>query len=227
MVIYGKQLFLHLLGNHKKSIKKVYLAKECDKKIFNKIVSLGIEIARIDNKKAQALARGGNHQGFLAEVEDFKFYSFKEIKKFNLLAILCGLTDVGNIGAIIRTAYALGVDGIVIITQNLNGIEGIIRSSSGAIYNIPVAIESNILDVLNELKQLNFKVYATQKGGKSCSDINFKNNIAIIMGNEGDGIPKKVVDKCDDVIGIKFKNDWDSLNVNAAFAIICDRIING
>lgn len=64
MIIYGKQLFLHIIKNYKKSVKTVYLAKECDKALFSQIVGVGAPIKRVDNQKAQALAHGGNHQGF-------------------------------------------------------------------------------------------------------------------------------------------------------------------
>ena len=97
MIIYGKQLFLHIIKNYKKSIKTVYLAKECDKALFSQIVGVGAPIKRVDNQKAQALAHGGNHQGFLAEVEEFEFKSIDEIKKQNFIAILYGLSDVGII----------------------------------------------------------------------------------------------------------------------------------
>lgn len=225
MIIYGKQLFLHILGSKTNIIKCVYLAKECDKAIFNKTIKSNLEVKRVDFKKAQALAKGGNHQGFLAEVEDFSFYDISEIKKFDKIVILYELNDVGNIGAIIRTAYALGIQGVVIVAKNI-AIEGVVRASSGAAYEIPVCIYPNGLSLINELKQSGFSVYATANGGKDVRDTKFKMKMALIMGSEGEGIPKKVVSKSDLCVGICMKNGFDSLNVSAAFAIICDRIMN-
>lgn len=225
MIIYGKQLFLHIIENYKKSVKTVFLAKECDKALFQKIIGTGAIVKRIDNQKAQALARGGNHQGFLAEVEDFDFKDINEIKKQNFIVVLYGLNDVGNIGAIIRTAHALGCDGIVVVAKNL-AIEGILRSSSGAAYEANIALVDDGLSLLNELKQVGFKIYATASGGKNAHEIKFAKKIALIMGSEGEGLHKKVLAKCDETIGIKMKNEWDSLNVSAAFAILCDRIVN-
>ncbi|PSM52181.1 rRNA methyltransferase, TrmH family, group 3 [Campylobacter blaseri] len=226
MIIYGKQLFLHILDRHKEKLETIYLAKECDKQTFRKIASSGVRIERVDNKKAQAMARGGNHQGFLAKVKDFEFASIDGLKNKNFLVILYGLSDVGNIGAITRTAYALGADGIVIVSNSLS-IEGIIRASSGAAYEIPICTIKNGLDLINELKQVGFSIYGSAKGGKSVQEVKFSSKKALIMGSEGEGIPNKVLQKCDDCLGIKMNNDWDSLNVSAAFAIICDRIING
>ena len=225
MIIYGKQLFLHIIKNYKKKVKTVYLAKECDKALFSQIVGVGAPIKRVDNQKAQALARGGNHQGFLAEVEEFEFKSIDEIKKQNFIAILYGLSDVGNIGAIVRTAYALGCGGIVVVAKNL-AMEGVLRASSGAAYEANISLVEDGLSLLNELKQIGFKIYATASGGKNAHEVKFDQKVALVMGSEGEGLHKKVLAKSDEIVGIKMKNDWDSLNVSAAFAILCDRIIN-
>ena len=63
-------------------------------------------------------------------------------------------------------------------------------------------------------------------GGKNAHEVKFNQKVALVMGSEGEGLHKKVLAKSDEIIGIKMKNDWDSLNVSAAFAILCDRIIN-
>ena len=225
MIIYGKQLFLHIIKNYKKSVKAVYLAKECDKALFSQIVGVGAPIKRVDNQKAQALAHGGNHQGFLADVEEFEFKSIDEIKKQNFIAVLYGLSDVGNIGAIVRTAHALGCGGIVVVAKNL-AMEGVLRASSGAAYEANIALVEDGLSLLNELKQVGFKIYATASGGKNAHEVKFNQKVALVMGSEGEGLHKKVLAKSDEIVGIKMKNDWDSLNVSAAFAIFCDRIIN-
>lgn len=225
MIIYGKQLFLHLLERRKELIKEIYLSKECDKKLFYKIAALALPIVRVDNKKAQAMARGGNHQGFLALVEDFVFFDVEAMKRFNNIALLYELEDVGNIGAIIRTAYGLGLDGVIVVAKNL-AIEGVVRASSGAAFEIPLALCSDGLTLLNELKQSGFCLYATKKGGKPHNKIVFGNKNVLIMGNEGGGMPKRAFQKCDESIGIKMRKDWNSLNVSAAFAIICDRMMD-
>lgn len=228
MIVYGKQLFLHLLKHHKDKLEEIYLAKEVNKDIFHQIAKVGLKIQKVDNQKAQALARGGNHQGFLAKVKDYEFATLSEIKKADYLVILYGLSDVGNIGAIVRTAYALGAGGVVIVGKNENlAIQGIIRSSSGAAYELPIALCSDGLGLINELRQIGFKIYAANAGGKSVKDFKFDPKSVIIMGSEGEGIPNKVLQKCDDILGVNMRKDWDSLNVSVAFGILFDRIING
>ncbi|WP_103604185.1 23S rRNA (guanosine(2251)-2'-O)-methyltransferase RlmB [Campylobacter concisus] len=225
MIIYGKQLFLHILNKRPQILEEIYLSKECDKKLFSKICGTGKKIIRVDNQKAQSLARGGNHQGFLANVSEFEFSDIAELKKLNFIAILYGISDVGNIGAIARSAYALGCEGLVIVAKSIN-MQGVLRSSSGAAYEIPIAIFEDGLSLLNELKQFGFKIYATASDGKNVKEMRFAGKRALVMGSEGEGIPQKALAKCDECIGIKLKEGWDSLNVSAAFAIICDRMID-
>ena len=225
MVIYGKQLFLHILNKRPQILEEIYLSKECDKKLFSKICGTGKKIIRVDNQKAQSLARGGNHQGFLANVSEFEFSDFSELKKLNFIAVLYGISDVGNIGAIARSAYALGCEGLVIVTKSVN-MQGVLRSSSGAAYEIPIAIFEDGLSLLNELKQCGFRLYATASNGKNIKEMKFAGKRALVMGSEGEGIPQKALAKCDECVGIKLKDGWDSLNVSAAFAIICDRMID-
>ncbi len=225
MIICGKQLFLHILNKRPQILEEIYLSKECDKKLFSKICGTGKKIIRVDNQKAQSLARGGNHQGFLANVSEFEFSDIAELKKLNFITILYGISDVGNIGAIARSAYALGCEGLVIVAKSIN-MQGVLRSSSGAAYEIPIAIFEDGLSLLNELKQFGFKIYATASNGKNVKEMKFAGKRALVMGSEGEGIPQKALAKCDECIGIKLKEGWDSLNVSAAFAIICDRMID-
>lgn len=226
MIIYGKQLFLHLLNRHPQKFIRIILAKECEKEIFKKIAATGVKIERADAKKAQALARGGNHQGFLAEVEEFGFGDLASVKDDKFVPILYGLTDVGNIGAIMRSAYALGADSVIVVANNLN-MAGVVRASSGAAYELNVVKAADGLSVLNELKQSGFKIYAASADGTSFKELELGGKNALVMGNEEEGIPARALKKCDCAVSIKMREGWDSLNVSAAFAILCDGILNG
>lgn len=226
MIIYGKQLFLHLLNRHPQKFIRIILAKECEKEIFKKIAATGVKIERADAKKAQALARGGNHQGFLAEVEEFSFGDLASVKDDKFVPILYGLTDVGNIGAIMRSAYALGADSVIVVANNLN-MAGVVRASSGAAYELNVVKATDGLSVINELKQSGFEIYAASAGGTSFKELELSAKNALVMGNEEEGIPARALKKCDCAVSIKMREGWDSLNVSAAFAILCDGILNG
>lgn len=225
MIVFGKQVFFYILAHHKHLVKELYLAKELDKKSFALIAKSGFKVKKLDCKAAQALARGGNHQGFLLEIKDFEFTPLSELKKGSFIALFCGISDVGNIGAMARTAYAFGVDALIISGKSV-AMDAVVRSSSGAALELKIHLSQDILSILNEFKQLGFKLYASAKGGKSPNELNFKGKKLLIMGSEGFGLPNKIIAKCDECVGIKMKNDFDSLNVSAAFAILCDRMVN-
>lgn len=230
MIIYGKQLFLHALEHHSEQIQEIFLNKEVQKPLFGRIVKLGLKINKVDNQKAQALCKGGNHQGFIAKMQDYKFAPFSEVKKRGFLLILCGLSDVGNIGALVRTAHALGAGGVVWIAKNepsMGAVEGIIRASSAAAFEIPICVANDASSVVNELRQMGFKIYAAAAGGSELKGHSFTPQTALILGSEGEGIPQKIAASCDDIISVKMRQGWDSLNVSAAGAILLDRIING
>lgn len=227
MIIYGKQLFLHVLKKYPTRLKKVYLSKNCEQKLFSSIANATTDIVRVDNKIAQALSRGGNHQGFIAEIEDLEFSEFNVAKSGSFLVILNELTDVGNIGAIIRSAYAFGADALIISgIKNVN-LEAIIRTSSAAAFELPIILYPQALDMLNELKQVGFTLYGADMDGQSVNKVAFDSKVALVMGSEGEGINKKVKSKLDKIVSIKMARDFDSLNVSAATAVICDRIANG
>ena len=227
MIIYGKQLFLHLLKNYPKKIQTVFLSKQCDPKLFSQIAKVTNKICSIDDRKAQALSRGGNHQGFIAEIEDMELADFNDIKKGSFLIILNEVTDVGNIGAIIRSAYAFGADGIILSGVKSVNLEGVIRTSSAAAFELPIVVYPSTLDMLNELKQVGFSVYGADMSGIDVREVEFAPKKALMMGSEGSGIPSKIKERLDKIVSIKMGKSFDSLNVSAAAAIFCDRIANG
>ncbi len=223
MIVYGKQIFLYITQKHPELIEEIYLAKEVDKKLFSKINNLGKKIVKLDTMKAQGLARGGNHQGFLLKIKYIEYADIAMLKREDFLLILVGLTDVGNIGAIIRSAYALGVKGVVISGTKIN-LEGIVRSSVGAILDMPVALFSDTATLVNELKQLGFHTYASEMEGQDVREMTFSGKRALLMGSEGMGLPNRIIKACDSKIKIAMEREFDSLNVSAAAAILCDRM---
>jgi len=189
------------------------------KNLDDKIITEAVKICGLTGIPSQKLA-------LARRIVDLKVDPLQnELKKLNFIAVLYGISDVGNIGAIARSAYALGCEGLVIVTKSVN-MQGVLRSSSGAAYEIPIAIFEDGLSLLNELKQCGFRLYATASNGKNIKEMKFAGKRALVMGSEGEGIPQKALAKCDECVGIKLKDGWDSLNVSAAFAIICDRMID-
>lgn len=227
MIIYGKQVFFYLCEKHPELIEEIYLSKELDKKTFSKVAGLKKQIVRVDNKKAQSMAQGGNHQGFFAKITPFESKPLKKFNDFHFVILLCGVTDVGNIGAIIRTAYAMGVDGIILGGMKQIPLEGIIRTSSGAALDLPLVCHDNILDVANELKQSGFALYGADAQGEDVREIAFESKKVLLLGSENEGIPNRILKKVDKMLRIEMEHGFDSLNVNAAAAIMIDRMRDG
>jgi 23S rRNA (guanosine2251-2'-O)-methyltransferase len=224
MIIYGKQIFLYVLEKYPSLIEEIYLAKEVDKKLFSKISKLGKPIVRLDAKKAQAMARGGNHQGMFLKISDMEFTPFQNVKKSAFVVVLQGITDVGNIGAIIRSAYALGVDAVIVSGVKNLPLEALVRTSSGAIFDMPIVLFQDTSTLINELKQSGFKTYAAAMDGQDVREVTFADKKALVMGSEGEGLPTRILQKCDTKIAIKMQRKFDSLNVSVATAILCDRM---
>ena len=224
MIIYGKRVFYYILQNHKNIVKEIILSKKLDKKEFSQLHKFNIPIKISDNKKAQAMAKGGNHQGYFLDI-NFEPKESENIKNLKSVLILDNITDVGNIGAIVRTAYAFGIDTIIVTGLNELKWENIIRSSVGSAIEMPILVIKNILDVINDLKTNGFKIIGADMGGNS--SIEKSEKMALIMGSEGEGLSKRVKSKLDEVISIEMKREFDSLNVSVASGILMDRIFNG
>lgn len=221
MIVYGKQVVLHLLQKHSCRIKEVFLAKEIDSKIFREIASKGIKITRLDFKKAQAMARGGNHQGMLAYIDPLKPEKLPSLLSSRSLVILCGVSDVGNLGSIVRSAYALGVEG-VIFCQDVSpkALESILRLSSGALLDLAFCIYPHPLDLIHQIQQAGFSCYGADMKGESVSSIVPAEKWALFMGSEGEGLPHKVIKKMDRILAIEMHNGFNSLNVGVACGIL-------
>lgn len=227
MIIYGKQPVLYALETCAWRIEEFYFAKELPKDIFTRCAGLHKPITRLDFKKAQALARGGNHQGVLARIIPPRPLSLEELKSIDSLLVLCDISDVGNIGSIFRTAYALGVGGIIISLPNLSqkALESIARLSSGAFLHMPYGVFSHIFDIINELKNAHFMLIGADMQGEQKIQVGQK--WALFLGSESQGLSGRLKHKLDTMLSIKMAHNFDSLNVSVATGILIDRIQNG
>ena len=219
MIIYGKRVVEYVIKKHPEIVKEILISKKLSKQELKKFRDFKINF--IDNKLAQKLSHNQNHQGYFAKI-NFNPIEYEIIGQ--KIVVLDNITDMGNIGNIIRTSYALGID-LVIIT----GIKDLkwpqlIRSSAGAAIDMKIISFYNILELINILKTKGYKVIGADMNGK-CK-VNIENKLALILGSEGNGLSKRVKEKLDDIITIEMKRDFDSLNVASAAAILIDRISN-
>lgn len=230
IIIFGKQTCLFVLENHSDLITEIYLGKEIDKKLFSKFARLQKPIIRLDSKKMQALARGGNHQNFILKIKPKQ--TSINIKEARRIVILVGVSDVGNIGSIVRTCLAFGVD-LLVSTNEINA-SGVARSSSGAFFSMPCVVCKDYLSFINELKMAGFRLFGSDINGINIDSLKGKisqngedlsgessslGKWALFLGSEGEGLTKRALSKMDLTLGIKISN-FDSLNVGVAAGIL-------
>ena len=170
----------------------------------------------------------GTHQGVVAYIAQVGYVPFEEMvetalnrKAAPLFIMLDGVSDVRNLGAIARTAECAGFDGIILPAKGGAPINAdAIKTSAGALLRIPVAKVQNLRVPIFYLLESGFQmVAATEKGADYIYDVNLKKPTAIVMGSEGHGISKSVLDLCDIQAKIPMAGDIGSLNVSVAAAL--------
>jgi len=224
MLIYGKQPVQYAIERHRERIKTLYVAKELDKKEYGQLMKMGFEVKRIPPNAAQSMVKGGNHQGYIAEISALVPYAPSFLKQCSFVVVLNSITDVGNIGSLVRSAYALGIDALVICGIKEPNMEPIVRTSTGAALDLPIVIIHNIHDVMHELKQSGFTLYGAMMEGKDVREMSFAPKRALVLGSEGSGLSGRVQKGLDCGVSIPMAHDFDSLNVGVAGAILMERM---
>lgn len=154
-------------------------------------------------------------------LNDYIFSCNNQNIKNQLVVILDSITDPHNVGAIMRSAHQLGVNLLIMGKHNSVSESAVIkRSSAGASEWIPTCIVPNLVEATKQLQQNNFWVYGAMAEGNPCYSVALENNIALVMGSEGQGISKLLKKACDDFVSIPSLGKLDSLNVSVATGIL-------
>ncbi len=191
----------------------------------------GIRIEFLDKVKIDKMSETKHHQGLIAFAENFKYSSVDEIlsNKHNkdlFLLLLDNIEDPHNLGSIIRVAECLGVDGIIIPNKRAASVNStVIKVSAGATSYVKVAMVNNINDVIRELKENFVTVCCADMGGETIYNAHLTGDIAVVIGNEGDGVKHLTKSLCDKTIAIPQFGKVNSLNASVACGIICSEIV--
>ena len=166
-----------------------------------------------------------NHQGIIAYISPFKYTPLDKLDYSNensRIIVLDNIEDPHNLGAIIRTAVATGVNAVIIPDRNSATVnDTVIKTSSGTVFNIPVVKIKNVTNTINYLKEKEYFVVGTDvEKGLDYRKYNFSGKRAIVIGNEGKGIRRLVKDNCDDLVSIPLENSVESLNASVAAALL-------
>ena len=180
------------------------------------------------------LSKFQNHQGAVAKISSISFTDIEELienitsqNKTPLFLLLDQISDVRNLGAIIRTAECTGVDGIIIPTHGSAPINAdAIKTSAGAAFKVPVSKVEHILDAVYQLKAMDIQIVAvTEKTNTSLYDLEFTKPTALIMGSEHKGISNSVLKNADAKGKIPLLGDIESLNVSVACGVALYEIV--
>ena len=226
-IIFGKRAVFEAIENDIQ-IDKIFMDRDSQymDNIKRKIIEKKIKISFVPAEKLNKLSKN-NHQGIVASISPVKTLDIQDLensieKKATRFLILDNITDTKNFGAIVRSAECLGIDGVIISKTGSSPINGdTIKSSSGAIFNLPIYKLDHIKDAMFLLKEKEIEIIgADEKSNSSIFDFKFSKKTAIVMGSEGKGISKSILNLCDKTLKIPMKGKIGSLNVSVACGII-------
>lgn len=230
MYIYGKNVAREKINSGQR-INKIFLAdKFNDMELLNLIKKNKVKYTFVPDKFLDSKVNGV-HQGIVLEVDDVETVDFDYVKTINkvnpIIVLLDHIEDPHNFGAIIRTCEALGVDGIII--PNDRGVPvnaTVVKTSAGAIYNMPIIRVANLGVAIKKLKDNGYWIIGTDMEGTKYTKIDYNMPICLIIGNEGKGMSKVLLNNCDYVAKIPMIGKINSLNASVSCGIVLSRIVS-
>ena len=232
----GRNSVLEAL-NHNKTIDKIFVKKgEIEgtlKVIVAKALERGIIVQEIDKLRMEQMKRTNNPQGIIAlcpaheycEVEDI-LENAKKRGEDPFIIILDEITDPHNLGAIIRTADAVGAHGVIIPKRRAVSLTAIVsKTSAGALEYVPVARVNNISKEIEKLKKHGLWIACADMKGTECFKADLKGPIGIVIGNEGDGVSRLVKESCDYSVKIPMYGNIESLNASVAAGLLMYEVV--
>ena len=212
MYIYGKNV-----AKEATNIEKVYVSKNFKDDIILK--NINAPIIRVDNSKLDNMVKG-NHQGIVLKVADYEYTDITEIND-DIIVMLDHLEDPHNLGAIIRTCEAAGINSIIIPRDRSVEVNStVIKVSVGTIEKVKVCQVTNLVNTIKYLKEKDYWVIGTDMNGTDYTKLDYSGKIVIIIGNEGNGMSDLVKKNCDFIASIPMLGTTNSLNASVATGII-------
>jgi len=229
--IYGTNPAVEILNSERK-VFKAYLIKDTNKELEAILQKKSVKIDYLDKHdfKKEFL---GNHQGIILEVEDYKILTLDDflkkidISKNPLVLMLDGITDPHNLGAIIRSAEAGGVSGIIIPKNRSAGVNAtVVKVSSGAIEYIDIIEVTNLRNTIEVMKKKGFWTVGTDlQADKEYQEIDVSVPLVLVIGSEGKGISKLIKETVDYNVKIEMVGKINSLNASVSAGILIFEIL--
>lgn len=229
-VIAGRNPVLEALRSNQE-LESIYIQKDIKSGSLGKIISQarerGIPIKQVTSQKLLALTQVEAHQGVAALVAGACYATLEEIfervKDAAPFLVFCdGIQDPRNLGAIIRTAEAVGAHGVIIPKRGGAGLTPVaVKTSAGAVAHLPVARVPNLSGLMARLKkEYNMWFYCAAMDGQPWCTVDYSGAVGLVIGAEGDGVSRLVRENCDFTVGLPMQGYIDSLNASVAAGII-------
>ncbi len=191
-----------------------------------------IVVQEVEKVRLDELAH--NHQGLIAFASAYQYSTveamLEEAEAKNedpFLILLDGVTDPHNLGAIIRSAECVGAHGVIVPERRSVGLTpAAVKASAGAIEHMKVARVTNLSRLIDDLKARNVWTYALDMDGVDYEKVNFKGGVALVVGSEGEGVSRLVVEHCDQKVSLPMAGHIDSLNASVAAGIMMYRVLS-
>ena len=227
--IYGIRAIMEAIVQEK-TIDKIWLLKGQQGPLFKhleqKIHEKGISYSYVPVERLERFSHQ-NHQGAVARIAPINFVSLEDLIELNtdkkaVYLLLDGITDTRNLGAIIRTAAAVGVCGIVLPQTGSAPVNAdTVKTSAGGIFSVPLVKVNHLKDALFLFQTHDIKTIAvSEKAEKTAYEYNFNGSLALIMGSEDKGIHKGLLKMTDDTVKLPMSDQMESLNVSVACGVI-------
>ena len=229
MIVYGINPVVEALRAGK--VRRLRVSARSDKRMEEILALAGAQRVPVERDDPQALdraARGGAHQGVVAEIEAVQDLSVEELvappasNLAPLIVVLDGIEDPHNVGAILRTCDAAGVTGVIRQSRHAAALDGVVgKASAGALARARIATVVNIARAVDELKAAHvWTIGLAGDAGEAYTDVDWTLPSALVLGAEGTGLRRLVRETCDRVVRIPMLGAVDSLNVSVAAGVV-------
>ncbi|MGB0123385.1 MAG: 23S rRNA (guanosine(2251)-2'-O)-methyltransferase RlmB [Silvibacterium sp.] len=228
-ILYGLHPVEEALRSGSRQFDHICVARERHDQRLQKVIDAcregGVRLRFEPKEELTRLAKTPSHQGIVAVVRTREFLDLEDLlngPEPRLLLALDGIEDPQNLGALLRTADASGVDGVLLTERRAAPLSPVaVKASAGAAEHVRIARVVNLVRSLEQLKEQNiWCVGLDERGATSYDDYDFTSNTVIVLGREGDGLHDLVRRTCDHLLRIPMAGAVSSLNVSAAGAVV-------
>ena len=230
LFIYGKHALAEALEHTPQAVRKVYLSPQVDDARLHELLKRhGISTAPLKEGSVREVEQGAAHQGVIATMNPSAllvslddFLNTLDVQKNPAVVVLGEVQDPHNVGAIIRSAAAFGLAGVLIPEHNQAGVTGaVVKTSAGMVFRIPLVSIGNVNNTLKILKGKGFWIYGLAMDGQTALGTEaFDAPSAFVVGNEGAGIRQMTMQACDVTLSIPMHKRTESLNAAVSAAVV-------